>query len=120
MIISRHHLTIVAVLAVGVLALPANAQTGHQTGHSTHPGPGQHHGGLHGTKSVHPTPKRQHMMEQVQRAHGARHHGDGQSSETDRLNSQSLQRVQQGDGVAPAGPGIMGTAPGATPGAPAR
>lgn len=120
------HLTIVAMLAAGALALPASAQTGHsQTGHSrtgqsTHPGPGGHHGAMHGTKSAHPTPKRQHVMEQMQRAHSTRHQNGTQNSETDRLNSQSLQRVQQGDGGAPAGAGMMGTMPGANPVVPAR
>ena len=107
---------VVAVLAGGALAWPASAQTGH----SAQPGAGAHQGAMHGTQSVHPTPKRQHMMEQMQRAHNARRHGNDQSSETDRLNVQSLQRGQQGEGVAPAGPETTGPAPGASPAAPAR
>ena len=106
MLLSRSHLAIMAIFAAGLPLLPAAAQTAHPTA----PHAGTHRGALHGTTSAHPTPKRQHMLEQ-QRAHHARHRGDAQNHEADRLNEQSLQRAQQGSNVVPAGAGAAGPAP---------
>ncbi len=116
MVHPKTYLVVAAGLAVGLPLLPAHAQTGQ----ATHPQAGARHGAMHGTASVHPTPKRQHMMEQMQRAHVSRQQGDPQHADTDRLNAQSLQRAQQGEGAAPAGAGLTGAAPDASPAAPVR
>lgn len=106
MLLSRSHLATLAVLAASLPLLPAAAQTAHPT----HPSASTHRGALHGTTSAHPTPKRQHMLEQ-QRAHHARRGGDAQDHDADRLNEQSLQRVQQGSNAVPAGSDAAGSAP---------
>lgn len=108
--LSRSYLATMAILAASLPMLPATAQTAQPTA----PHAGAHRGTLHGTTSAHPTPKRQHMLEQ-QRAHHARHRGDARDHGADRLNEQSLQRAQQGGSAAPAG---ADAGPG--PAAPAR
>lgn len=105
MLLSRSSLAVMAVLAVSLPVLPAAAQTAPPA----HPHAGAHRGALHGTTSVHPTPKRQHMLEQ-QRAHHARRGGDAQNHDADRLNEQSLQRAQQGSDAVPAGSDAAGPA----------
>ena len=100
MAIRRLHLALVSVVAPALLSLPSIAQTDQPSHSAASPEPGA----MRGTMSMHPTPKRQHLMEQMHHhTHTARHDG-ASASNADQLNAASLQRAQQGDGAAPPAP----------------
>ena len=107
MAMRRLHFAIVGVVAPALLSLPSIAQTD-QPDHSA---ASPERGAMRGTTSVHPTPKRQHLMERMyHRTHIAGHDGVPASG-ADQLNAASLHRARQGEGAASPAPGPGTTTP---------